>query len=651
MLFLARRLRDIQRHLTRDVKPHQAPTKNAQLITHTKQGHLLMGHMLTLSLITASCAHAPEAPAAPERSRRSSSYDADLLHIEAALAIFNQAPDQARFERGLQRLEQVRSARSLRIHQDALAQALEGWPHTLRAVPRRWEITDAPPDELRRWLWRLPRHLDITHLKPALTGLDAPHTDNLTSFSVSGDERFLTLLKRRARVGIKRLELSNITMRALHALMAWPQRQGLEALAMWDTRLGAALSQALVKAGPWPALTTLDVGSNRLGELGIGALGRLEAPRLEALRLDWNGANDEGVRLLFSNPRRAKLKLLGLDHNNLSAQAIRTLVAHESLIALETLTLEGNPIKDEGAQALSSRADRLNALKRLKLGQTQLGALACEALSALNAPALAHLDLSENLLTDECTPKLLKANYVPRLRALLISKAQLTQTSAAALASSPLLSLAALDLSENQLDAVSCQRLISSAALQNIEALSLANNEVGPSCTMAIVARAAEPHALTKLVSLDLSQTGLDDEALSALLASALSPQLISLKLAWNPLERSAQALSKAKLTALTTLSLEGVSLKGQETQELARLLSSAAFMQLEDLNLGWSGLDDASLAQLARWPQLKALESLSLKGNSFTTRALKAFIEHAPLGPGPSKQLIIDFAYLLSEP
>lgn len=501
--------------------------------TTTRRG--LLGCALTLSLMTGACVHATPAPV--DKIKRASSYEADLAHIEAALALFAQEPDQARFERGLERLAQVRHARSLRIHQDDIEAALRAWLYALRAVPDRWKLNEAPRDELTRWLWRLPRHLDMMRLAPQLMALDAPHTQAITSFSISGEERFKALLARRALGGIRRLELSDLTMSALDALLTWPQRAGLEELIFWDLRLGPDLPQGLVQAGPWPALEALDVGSNRLGALGVSALGRLEAPKLKVLRLDWNAATDEGVIGLLgrSSPQ---LKVLGLDHNNLSAQAIRTIVAQAPLAGLETLMLEGNPLKDEGAQALSSRPDRLNALRRLKLGQTQLTVSACAALGALNAPALAHLDLSENMLTDACTLELLKANYIPRLRALLISKTGLTGVSATALAQDKTLSLAALNLSENALDAPSCQQLIASPALERLEALSLARTEVGPACTLTIAQRAIQHAALHKLVSLDLSQTGLNDEALAQLLKSPLASQLVTLKLSWNPLER-----------------------------------------------------------------------------------------------------------------
>lgn len=622
------------------------------MIKHTTTRRALLSLALTLSLIGSACVHTSPAPAA--KSTRASSYDADLVHIEAALALFAQAPDQARFERGLERLAQVRQARSLRIHQDALEAALRPWPYALRAVPDRWKLDEAPRDELTRWLWRLPRHLDVMTLAPELLALSAPHTQAIVSFSVSGDERLKTLLTRRAQAGIKRLELSQLTMSALDALLKWPQRAGLEELIFWDLRLGPGLSQALVQAGSWPALKALDVGSNRLGEQGVSALGRLEAPKLEVLRLDWNAAADDGVLGLLSSSHH-KLKVLGLDHNNLSAKAIRAIVASEHLSALETLTLEGNPLTDEGALALSSRADRLGALKRLKLGQTQLTANACAALSALNAPSLAHLDVSENALTDACTLELLKANYIPRLRALLISKAELTSQSAAALAQEKTLSLAALDLSQNRLDERGCQQLMTSSALKRLEALSLAQNEVGPGCAASIARQAAQPDGLRELISLDLSQTGLNDEALVELLKSPLSGQLITLKLSWNPLERAAQTLSQAKLTALSQLSLEGVTLKDDSnTPQLQTLLTSQAFAHLTQLNLGWCGLDDASLEPLARWDGLGRLEALSLKGNAFNADALKAFIErtqHKLRSPGPSQQLMIDFTHLLHEP
>lgn len=92
---------------------------------------------------------------------------------------------------------------------------------------------------------------------------------------------------------------------------------------------------------------------------------------LEALSLDHNGVDDEGVRALLKGSWGA-LEALSLSSNPLGDGAAEAIAQAGVLPSLERLDLSRTSLTDEGAAILARSAPHLSSLTSLNIEQTRV---------------------------------------------------------------------------------------------------------------------------------------------------------------------------------------------------------------------------------------------------------------------------------------
>jgi hypothetical protein len=167
--------------------------------------------------------------------------------------------------------------------------------------------------------------------------LDQLHTLALDDMAVSRDAARALSAARLPALTHLSLAGNHPARAGLASLLGWPSLPALTHLSLARCQLDRDLAP-LLSAAPLPALTSIDLSDNPLGNLGLTRI--LDAP--------W----------------RDQLQHLTLRGCGLTAEAMRTLAAAQ-LPALHTLDLSDNPIGDEGARHLlaTSLPHTLRALR------------------------------------------------------------------------------------------------------------------------------------------------------------------------------------------------------------------------------------------------------------------------------------------------
>ncbi len=216
-----------------------------------------------------------------------------------------------------------------------------------------------------------------------------------------------------------------------------------------------------------------------------------------------------------------------------------------------------------GLRGWQARAAELRALvdePRLA-GVDRLALRSCnivpDDLGALGTRAWREFDLHANVLGVRGAEAVLRE--VSRLEVLDVGSSGLGDAGATALASAPFARLRRLSLRRSQLTSASLRVVARSPGLATLVSLDLSAN--------ADVAGLFEDPALPGLRELDLRETALDDDALTALLASPLAAQLRVLDLGGNELT-DARLLLEAELPELRVLNVSGNPL-GERVREL----------------------------------------------------------------------------------
>jgi len=144
----------------------------------------------------------------------------------------------------------------------------------------------------------------------------------------------------------------------------------------------------------------LYLADNRLGPASVEALERAAFGAPMLLALEGNPIGDEGARILGSRAWFGSLGVLQLAGTGLTAAAVEALLGTESVLSnVETLDLSRNDLGDAGVEALA-RAPRTAGLTALALEAVGMGDRGAAALAASPlVRGLTSLSLADNRLT------------------------------------------------------------------------------------------------------------------------------------------------------------------------------------------------------------------------------------------------------------
>ncbi len=170
-----------------------------------------------------------------------------------------------------------------------------------------------------------------------------------------------------------RLRNAHLTDEALTAIFRSPRLRSPEELDLsHNTFTAAAIAQAVVGSSLWQTLKELGLNDCRLDNAAIEALSRVDrAPALRSLRLGYNSIGQGGAAALAGWPVLARVWHLDLHDNVIGPQGLISLARSPHLGRLVELDLEqdcwnsrGFSFDDEAARALadSRSLSRLDAL-------------------------------------------------------------------------------------------------------------------------------------------------------------------------------------------------------------------------------------------------------------------------------------------------
>jgi Ran GTPase-activating protein (RanGAP) involved in mRNA processing and transport len=249
------------------------------------------------------------------------------------------------------------------------------------------------------------------------------------------------------------------------------------------------------------ALTTLGLGSNRIGPNGVGALvAAATLPHLTSLDLHYCAIDDQAAEVLAGTPFLARLTTLKLQSNEISPAGVIALTRGQRLAHLN---LAYNSLTDDAILALAA---------------------------APSAIHLVSLDVTCNRgITDVGARALADSHHLANLADLNLSYSRLRAGGATALLHSPYLArLSRLDLGNTGLTAEDARALAASPRLAQLTSLNLAgNHHLGSAGIQALL---HSPH-LTSLTSLDLMGSPIDDDTAAALAGWPGLRNLVSLGL------------------------------------------------------------------------------------------------------------------------
>jgi uncharacterized protein (TIGR02996 family) len=210
----------------------------------------------------------------------------------------------------------------------------------------------------------------------------------------------------------------------------------LERLTIEEVRLTSRDVQRLAHAG-LPALRRLRIASTRLGSAVVRALADSSiGHELQHLELEHCGLGRASAAAIAAPGLLPELRHLGLAGNRLGSGGARALAGGE-LGRLVSLDLAETAIGSAGLEALAI-AGALGSLRRLGLAAVGLeGAATARLFSARQVQRLAFLDLGDQPLGDDGAVCAARMEWVKRLRALLLDRAQIGDAGVRALASSP----------------------------------------------------------------------------------------------------------------------------------------------------------------------------------------------------------------------
>lgn len=223
----------------------------------------------------------------------------------------------------------------------------------------------------------------------------------------------------------------------------------------------AAVLSAILGSGPAAAIVKLTLVLTRtpLGTAAIEALASFATSASGLRHLAISSAAGAALTPLFQAlPALASLKLHGARMGDAGARA---LARAPGVATLEHLDLAHHRLGDEGVRALIE-APWTGTVRSLALGwEPELSEAAYAGLADIEAPHLAELSLGN--LAQPGARALAAAPFFPRLRALRLRNAGLTDATLARLAAIALPDLEELDVAQNEISAKALDPLVRGA--------------------------------------------------------------------------------------------------------------------------------------------------------------------------------------------
>lgn len=159
---------------------------------------------------------------------------------------------------------------------------------------------------------------------------------------------------------------------AAAAALAGVELPALTSLTVANNTLGEGGFRALVGAAFFSPLQVFEAWYTGAGDAGALALAAVGFTALRELVLDNNAIGDRGVAALVESPAVAGLRKLSLLGNTFGAAGARAIAASTTLAELLELDLRDAPIGEAGAAALA-RSPHLRKLTRLMVAKEHVG--------------------------------------------------------------------------------------------------------------------------------------------------------------------------------------------------------------------------------------------------------------------------------------
>jgi len=263
------------------------------------------------------------------------------------------------------------------------------------------------------------------------------------------------------------------------------------------------------------------------------------------------------------------------------------------------------PFRAPEAEQIAASPHLLN-LRELHIGFTdsQIGPRGAAALGGAKAlRRLEQLNVDSHAVYDRGAECILQ---LPRLRTIDLGNNGLTDETPMALAKADRLTLASLNLDTNHLTGRGVALLAGATHLAGVEHLSLHGNPIG----YLGVTHLAEALFVGRLRTLRVSDCGLDDRALAALLGVDF-PSVTELSLARNSFgEQAAGTLAGSRLLRrVHTLSVASCGIGRSVTGELGRL----SLPELGTLHIGMNPLGSGGVQVLFDGPLTSTVRHLDL--------------------------------------
>lgn len=339
-----------------------------------------------------------------------------------------------------------------------------------------------------------------------------------------------------------------------------------------------------------PFLRKLSV--NRLGATVRDFASLPQMAQIESLSLSIGSGTPDDYLAFARSPHLGGLRELDLSGHRFGPVVAQYLADAAWLANVHTLNLGYNAVTDDGAEAFAESPNVAN-LTNFKFGSNDLTDRGLIALC--HSPHLAKLtalDVSGNELTAEGVTALATATFAPSLTSLNLTTCNLRGEAFGALAAGVFPALKSLDIGYNSAGP-GVAAVAGAAFFRGLESFRANYNQAGNALASAIAAcgftalrelalgsnelsddaivTLARSKAVTKLVTLDLSDNSFGLDGVRALAAADL-PLLESLDLSRVPIGRSgAQVLTESphfkKLTRLV-VSEEQVGLIGRQLLE-----------------------------------------------------------------------------------
>jgi uncharacterized protein (TIGR02996 family) len=485
--------------------------------------------------------------------------------------------------------------------------ALLPWFETLRL--RRVGV-DTPLLDLARQGWLAP----FTALDLHMTALPGYILTQVLTDSQAGPKGHLAHV---AHLDLRSNSLDAQAMRELSA--AWDRLPALRSLDLGRNKLGDEGVRALAESPLLGHLTSLDLHRVYAGPSSLIAL--VQSPhcrRLQSLDLTLNKLGPEGLEALVDVPGLGSLRRLDLAHIGLSNGRLEALRRWPAGWPLEHLGLATDKVGDKAAEDLAA-SPVLARLESLDLEGWKLSAGGLRILlGALPPGRLQWLNLSGCAVTTEVAGVLAEAPALSGLRELILQRSEISAPGLTRLVSSPhLRNLEYLDLSKIRLGAAGMRALSGWVAKRR-------KNDPAP---------AAQPGRLPGLRALELSWTSPTKAGVEALARSPLLGQLEVLDLSRNRLGPAGAAVLAAAsgIRTLRHLHLSDCLLGDRGAQ----ILAGAPFDGLLGLDLERNGISDEGARLLAAAPGLPALVCLAMRTNQVSDVGAEALLGRRPDGWG----------------